>query len=414
MIAPLYLKKVEGVSSVTIEHLDLLFEAFKNHFGGRKKLIIAFRHVAKEDAPVLMYLIHKKLKKAIRTYNRTVAKKERIIGHAQFLYGADVLEWAGTLAAYVFPRLGAIPVINRTNNSKGLSLLKETMKKGEFPVALAPESQVTYHMGTVAQTSKGITSLAFWGENVSIIPIGMGYHYHNDSETFINHVIEKWEKETNINIKKDQHSLYESLILMTQETLKLLENFYHLPFNSELPLKERIEAICLKAMGYAEYIAHTKGNGSLLDRLFHIRHMGIMGQKPENFEALSNSPLASSLLDIKALHAHLFLIHSQIIDVLEYVDPSYIFPPTSLHRMSEYALNILDVINRMKGGNINSRYSPKGKHAFVYIGESLNFEKNADVSRKEMKDTVLYQVNSALQEVSSKLEEKWMEVESIT
>ena len=172
MIAPLYLRKAEGVSSVTIEHLELLFEAFKNHFSGRKKLIIAFRHVAKEDAPVLMYLIHKKLKKAIRTYNKTVDRNERIIGHAQFLYGADVLEWAGTLAAYVFPRLGAIPVINRTNNSKGLSLLKETMKKGEFPVALAPESQVTYHMGTVAQTSKGISSLAFWGENVSIIPIG--------------------------------------------------------------------------------------------------------------------------------------------------------------------------------------------------------------------------------------------------
>ena len=407
-ISPLYLKKVEGVSSIAIENLDILFEAYKDHFNRKRQLIIAFRHVSKEDAPVLMLMISKKLNKAIHTYNKKVDKEHRIIAHAQFLYGADVLEWAGELASFVFPRLGAIPIINRSNNTKGLSLLRETMKKGVFPVALAPESQVTYHVGKVEQTSSGISSLAMWGENVSIIPIALGYHYHKDTRSFIMSVVKRWEKETLISVDKENLSLHDTLLFITQETVKLLEEFYHIPISNDLFLKDRIDTICHKALSYAQYIAHSKVSGSLLDRLFHIRHIGILGQKPENFETIANSPIATSLLDIKALHAHIFLMHSSIVDVLMYVDPSYITLPCSIERMNEYALNILDVVNRMRGGNINSRYSPKGKEALVFIGDAIDIYNNSTLSRKENRNIIETQVKEALESVSNKVEEKWM------
>lgn len=408
MLTPLYIKHVEGVSSVTVENLDILFDACKDHFSKKKKLIIAFRHVAKEDAPVLMHVIHSSLNKKIKAYNKSVDKEHHIIGHAQFLYGTDVLEWASSLAVFIFPRLGAIGVTNRSNNKMGVSLLKETMKSGIFPIALAPESQVTYHMGKVAQTSSGISSLSLWGEHVSVLPIALGYHHKAELHAFIIEIIERWEKETGIISNKENSSLYESLLFITEATVTLLEDFYHLHHTSETQLQERIDTICLKAMSYAEHIAQTKGSGTILDRLLHIRHMGISAQKPDDFELQSTSPLAVSLLDTKALHAHIFLMHSQIVDVLQYVDPSYITPIGSLERMSEYALNILDVVNRMKGGNINSRYSPKKKHAFLYIGGPIDILHEPNLLKKENRKNIDNRVKVALQEVSKELELKWM------
>ncbi|NCB03663.1 MAG: hypothetical protein EOM67_16145, partial [Spirochaetia bacterium] len=323
IVGPLYLKKVEGVKSVKIENIDFLFDALKEHYNKERTLIIAFRHVEKQDAPVLTYVLNTALTKRIKNYNKTVEKEKRIIGHAQFLYGSDVLEWAGSLAAFIFPRLGGIPVINRSNNSKALNLLKTTMKAGLFPVALAPESQVTYHMARVFETSSGISSLAVWaeegGKEVTILPIAFGYNYDKDAEIFINSCIKRWREETAIDVA-DNISLYEKLIFITQETIKILESFYSIEENIDYSLKERIDHICHISMNTGEHIAHVRGSGSLLDRLFSIRHAGISALKPDDFERDKKSSINSSIADFTALHAHIFLWHSQIVDVLEYID----------------------------------------------------------------------------------------------
>ena len=412
LVGPLYLKYIEGVSEVSIENLDFLFTGLKDHFSQKKKLIIAFRHVAKEDAPVLMYLISRKLDSCIASYNKRVPKEERIIAHAQFLYGSDVLEWAGKLAAWAFPRIGCIPVVNRSTNSKGLSTLRECAKKGIFPLALAIESQVTYHMGVVGESSFGISSLALWGEEggqeVAILPVALGYSYHKDTKFFIHHVIEKWEKETHITVPKEFTSLHDSLLFITEETIKILESLYRIISSGTHSMKERIDRICSTSMDRSENITHSKGSGSLLDRLFQMRKLGNSTLKPVDFQLSSMSPLSRSIADFNALHAHIALWHSQIVDVLQYVDPSYINEPTPIGRMSEYALNILDVINRIKGGNIDSRYTPKGKHAFVYIGESISPAYESSMSRKEKRNSIDRNVFSSLQRVSKELEKKWM------
>lgn len=410
IITPLYLKIAEGVSRVTVINLDSLYSAFKDHYSNKRKLIIAFRHVAKEDAPVLMHVIHNHLNKKIQPYNKRVDTDKKIITHAQFLYGADVLEWANPLASFIFPRLGAIGVVNRSNNKKGISLLKETMERGVFPVALAPESQVTYHVGKVAQTSSGTSSLALWGEHVSIIPIAIGYHHHKDLRSFIIDVIKKWEKETHIPTHVGNVTLYDSLIFITEETVKLLEKMYHIPVDIESSLKERIDNITLTAITYAEHIANLKGSGTILDRLLTVRHVGLRAQKPEGFDTLPHSPLSSSLLDSNALQAHISLMHHQIVDILLYVDPSYITPTGSLERMSEYALNILDVVNRMKGGNINTRYSIKKKHAYLYVGEPLEIVRDDNRSKKEERKNIDELVKTALIKASEELEKQISEI----
>ena len=67
-----YLTLFERVKSVCIRHEDVLVDAFERFFSGERRLIIAFRHVAKEDAPVMMYAFGKKLKNEVRQRNRNI------------------------------------------------------------------------------------------------------------------------------------------------------------------------------------------------------------------------------------------------------------------------------------------------------------------------------------------------------
>ena len=80
VVGPHYLQYVEGVKSVERlgeEHYRGALDAF---YRGEERLIIAFRHVMKEDAPALMYTL----------MNTPPVQGHKV--HAHFLYGKDVLK----------------------------------------------------------------------------------------------------------------------------------------------------------------------------------------------------------------------------------------------------------------------------------------------------------------------------------
>jgi hypothetical protein len=99
------------------------------------------------------------------------------------------------------------------------------------------------------------------------------------------------------------------------------------------------------------------------------------------------------------------------VDVLQYIDPSYIDAPCSTGRACEYALNLLDVLNRIQGGNINTRYSPKGKKALVSIGAPIRVSEVGEtaqgLSRKERLSMLSKEIFDALQTTSEAMEPLW-------
>jgi hypothetical protein len=409
LAGPLYLKKIEGVRSVKIENSSLLLEQFKAFYSNKRALIFAFRHAAKEDAPVLMHALNTALKKEIKTLNKQLPKKEKIIGHAHFVYGSDVLNWAPAIATYVFPRIGAIPVQNRKTDRIALNLLKDTVQNGEFPLALAPESQVTYHMYRPSEMSAGVASLVEWAleakDEVVILPLSVAYSHSDDKEAFIKENLKKWEELSGFNLTKAEASLVALLKEATLKTIEFLEDFYKVE-NEDESIKGRIFNICDKALKEAESITHIKKEGSLLDRLFRLRFKGVDTIYPQNIDFSKLSLAQRSLLNFEALKAHLFLVHTQLVDVLQYIDITYIEPPVSMGRLCEYSLNLLDIFNRLDFGNIDSRFSPKNKDSFVFVGEPLLFVKNFSSKRKERLEIVKNQVYKSLEETSLNSEKK--------
>ncbi len=434
MAGKLYLRFVEGVSSIALKNEDFLIDAFHEFYSGEKRLILAFRHSSKMDASVLLYTLTKLLGKSARRRKSPFPS----IPHVIFLYGKDVLNWAGKAAVWFFPRLGNIPVVNGESNRDGLTLLRTEMREGRFPIALAPEGQVSYHMHHCFPISSGTASLAKWGlesgKDVTIFPIVIGYRYADDYEQFVRKVMDRWENETGITLEPEVSSpdasnidgmppalrpqihIHNLLIEATHRTLLLLEEFYHLPENLDPQQKEqknlgqRFALVCEAALAAAESLIGIKPQGNWLDRVFHIRYKGMSNLYPESFNPQDLAPAPRSITDFRSMEARIYIHHSQIVDVLEYFYPGYIQPPCEPERYCEYALNLLDVINRLKGGDINSRYNPGKIKAYVYAGEPVSAGKfftddgnSGNGTQKKAQSALLEEIHTALEHMSRDL-----------
>jgi hypothetical protein len=73
--------------------------------------------------------------------------------------------------------------------------------------------------------------------------------------------------------------------------------------------------------------------------------------------------------------------HMELADILEYIDPGYVGDDQSAERSIEYALNLLDVINRAAGGSIATRYKLPGKSAQLRIGAPLSVREHQGDAR---------------------------------
>ena len=83
-----------------------------------------------------------------RILPREARRRRQALGglpHAHFLYGKGVTLWAGGGSAFLIPRIAGLPVVNRRADTQALANVRRFLTEGPYPVALAPEGQVTYH-----------------------------------------------------------------------------------------------------------------------------------------------------------------------------------------------------------------------------------------------------------------------------
>jgi len=254
------------------------------------------------------------------------------VNNAKYKKETHKIQQAGTwpwfCGSAFFPRIGNIPVVNGESNRDSLSLLRSEMKFGRFPIAIAPEGQVSYHMHHCSPIASGTASLAKWGtesgKDVTIIPIVIGYRYAANFVDFVLDILGRWEKETGISldtknrfqIKDSEKSPYESqrlvynlLIETTRQTLRLLEDFYHL---QELSADDsethktftlRISRICESALKAAESLIGIEPNGNWLDRVFRIRYKGMSNLYPETFDPRKLHTFPRNIADFRSLEA---------------------------------------------------------------------------------------------------------------
>lgn len=369
-----YLRFALGVRKTTIVGQDQLSEALATPY----PLIFAFRHTAKEDGPVLLSSVRDT--------------------HLRFLYGRDVLYWAGNATQFLFPRLGFVAVQNRGTNRSGMQFLRDELAKPQFPLAMAPEGQVTYHMYRLSTMQPGIATMATWAMEatggVTILPLAIGYCYERNTDQWIRNLLQQWEEKTGLHT---QGNTIEDMISNAYHLmLQHIANTFGLEDDRQRTFPIRRDTLCDGLLALAEAEAGLPiGEGSIIDRLYRIRFAG------------SDTLFVRASSDEEKEVARSYLRKNQIVDLLEYLDPSYLDGAHHNGRAAECALNLLDLVNRMQGGTIDTRYSPALKHAFLNVGESMTFttSKEIPMGRKVLQRQVLNRVSDALQSCSETLEE---------
>jgi hypothetical protein len=375
MIGPMYLRLGEGISQVDIHHKQILDQELHAFKQGKQRLIIAFRHTAKEDAPAILVGVK--------------------ASHLRFLYGRDVLNWAGKVTRFLFPRLGFVAVQNRYSNREGIDLLKGELREGRFPLCLAPEGQVTYHMFHCAKLQAGLASFALWAlesnQEVTILPIATGYAHPVQREQLFS----LWEQKSSHTLKSKEAE--QALDEAFDYTLSVVAESFGLVDSKKRSFAERRDALCTQLLEKGELLAglEHEANNTTLDRLFALRYAGqdiLFGPQKEEQK--------------RKEEAQTFLKYSQVVDVLEYLDREYGEGEAKQIRHKELLLNLLDVLNRVEGGSINTRYTPKGKRAHLLIGDPIrvNALLEASQSRKQRLTRIDRTIYEVLQKTSKELE----------
>lgn len=392
-LSPFYVRHVEGIKSIDDRNIKTLISCYKDFQDNKIKLLIAFRHPAKHDPPLLIHFLNDKLKKRAKKMNIRLDTKV----HSHFVYGSWVLTWANRQVKWLFPGIGAIPVSSRGKDLRGIKAIRHLLLNGDFPIAIAPEGQVTYHNHKCGEIEPGIISMAGWckedlekennNQKVIILPLTTQYDYGKNKVKTLTKLKALLKKRLKSDICISTNH-YNDSILFTEKVINTVESYYkryhHLEPDENCELEERIYNLCDYILKIGEKYFKLDSSGSFLNRILTIREAGanrISLSDVENLNILS--PLEKNLADHMASETVSILRHMELADILVYIDISYIIDSPSKNKYIEYLLNLLDVINRLNGGTIATRFSSINKRAKIVSGQPIEYKKTQNRSEKK-------------------------------
>lgn len=451
----LYLRLAQGTREVALLNPEPLRSGFRAFQHGKVRLLILFRHVEVADGPVVMSAIARELWRYDRRRSPRGNGRLPQPPHAHFLYGKDVLNWAGAGARWIFPRLGGIPVVNTRLDRNSHQAIRDTIVSGAYPLTLAPEGQVTYQMFHVSDLAAGTGTMAHWIERdlvssvrradkvaaedqsrpksasparspasgpggarpgILLLPVAIAYRLTDDYPKLLADIVKRIETQIGVRLPQSK-PMRDTLLAATELVLNQLEAAYaaaypavfrNHPTASAEALSDRVRMLCDRILSCAELGTKRRSEKSILRRLFGVRYRAMDLFHREDTDPAALSPTARAWADFRVLDAATMDRHAQIVDILMYLRPEYIESSPSSHRLAEYALNVLDVTNRVAGGNIDSRYSPPNKRARLLAGSPIDA---AEVLRRPG-TTPKTAINELNREVYSKLTELSADLEA--
>ena len=174
--------------SLTFYDPEILFperfvKAYKKCTDKKIRLILAFRHAYGDDSQLMAALMHYSLPRYAKKLRISLPK----FTHAHFIYGAEVPMWSDAFVRWLLPQVGAIAVDHTRLKSDDMKRIRTVLSEGVFPLALAPEGNVTFASEKVASLETGTARFGFWciedllkqnrDEEVWILPISSFYRY---------------------------------------------------------------------------------------------------------------------------------------------------------------------------------------------------------------------------------------------
>jgi len=395
LVSPLYFHALLGFRSVAIRHAERIVQAYSDFFDGKTRLLIAFRHPYGDEAQLLGYVIGKIVDREAKRGGVRLAKKP----HAHFVHGYEVPLWAGAFERWLLPRVGAVPVYHTKFDGKSIRQIRSLMRDGEYPLALAPEGQVSYSSEELPRLESGASRICAWcvedlarekrPEKVIILPISVHYRWEASSARQLDKLIGRIENACGIEPPHGEGTLggrgtpdgasrFDRLSAAADFILATAERHYSRFYAAALPRAGnptragRLNDLREAALSAAEQAFHLKPDGDEIRRVYKIRQTGWDRIFRTDFSDPKALPgLERALADRVAGEAWYVSRHMELVDLAYYLDFERLKPDDPLELYIETAQNYYDFVSRLEGGNISDRISVGRKKATVIIGEPI-------------------------------------------
>jgi len=421
LVSGAYLRLALGFERVDLRHGDRLVEAFQGAQSGGLRLILAFRHPYGDEPQVLGWVFTRGVEAEARRLGTRLPRKP----HAVFVHGYEVVRWGGAFIRWMLPRVGAMPVHHSKLDSEGLTRIRAAIEDGRFPVALAPEGQVSYTSDGVPRLESGSIRLGFqaaerlaqsgYAGRVVVLPVSMHYRYSRRAAASLARLLDRLEAFVGLTAPAGHESgrgEAERLAAALEAILGEAERQYALVESGARPVSERIEAVVEAALDAGErLLGITRGAGGAIERLYRIRQVGwdrvylAPGEDPRRAV-----PLRRAVLDRRAGEAWYAMRHMELADLAWYLrsgppEPAVAEGGAPRHEIVEYAQNLWDFANRLAGGAISGRVDVRPKRAIVVFAGAIDLSARLGGYREDRKAATAAAVAELMESFQSCIKE---------
>ncbi|MDP3179102.1 MAG: hypothetical protein Q8M76_14440 [Spirochaetaceae bacterium] len=352
------------------------------------------------------YAIDVELQKMAARMGRPLPSKP----HARFVHGYEVPLWSGPLVRWLLPRAGALPVYHVKFDQTSVARLRFAYRDGPYPIALAPEGQISYRSETLPRMERGALRLGFWcaedlrragrGERVLILPISVHYAFDEGGIRRLERLVAETEAAAGIAAPKGatfgaaagadagaalgaapaaaRSALKARLVALDARLIELAEGYYGIAHRGadSPPRDARLDAVLEEALSRAEAMLGLDPEGDRIARVYRIRQEGWDRERPASLP--EGGALARRLADRAAGEAWYAMRHMELVDLCHYLDSAYIEGGgpspgiASFGRLVETACSLADLASRLLGGDISGRPSPLRKKATLIVAQPID------------------------------------------
>ena len=380
LLGRVYLFFIYGMAKVVLHEDAILFDSFKRALSGESRCILAFRHPSGGEPELLSWFFLFKLKRYAAKKGVRFARDP----HALFIYGYEVINWGGWVPRAVMPKLGAMPVHHSKIDRQGMERIINALTAGPYPVALAPEGQVSYTADAVPRLESGVVRIGFHAaellgrKNVSspveVLPLSLQFRYGPRGKIAMERLLVKIEKVTGINGPgRDKLSLTERLSQCREHVLEANEARYNIKGDKTASFEERLDQVIKCALETGEGMIGLKGEGDLVSRMYRLRQSSwdrIVIPGTASLDGLSR--VERSIKDLQAGEAWYVGRHQEIVDFCWYFRIPLPTEDVAIHSKIEYVQNLWDFASRTMGGAYADRKRIFPRDIIIHAAPAIN------------------------------------------
>jgi 1-acyl-sn-glycerol-3-phosphate acyltransferase len=394
-----YMLLLFGFAKIILRGDDILFDSFKRALAGKSRCIIAFRHPDGREPQLLAWFFLFKLKALAAKKGVKFARNP----HAIFVYGYEVARWGGAFARFFLPNIGAIPIHHTKMDSKGMTKIYKAITDGPYPLALAPEGQVSYSTDTIPRLETGVIRISLQAayqlsqipaekeENchVEILPVSIHFRYDSFGKAAMNRLLKKIEKVCGFSSNAKKFNFQERLKRCRDCILEKNEIRYNIKKDESLSFERRLENVTNSALETAERMLGIKAEGDFFMRLYKVRHNCWDRIFLPGIDSLdSMTEIERNIIDHGAGEAWHIARHQELADFSWYFHHPVPAEETALHIKVEYVQNLWDFANRTMGGAFKDRLNIQTRKVIIQTGAPLNISNRLSSYIENKKSTV--------------------------